>query len=1832
MPQIMMSDARIGIINRGEAAVRAIGAIKEYNFLNGTHFSSVAFYMDCERHGVFVKQADRSFPFEAIKGYRQLTGSPYLAHDFLVTALKKAECSAVWVGWGFLAEDPLFAAKLEQAGIVLLGPSATSMAMLGDKIEAKNLAITAEVPTLPWSGKPLANLAEAQECAERIGYPVILKAANGGGGRGIRKVLTPEDLPEAFQSVADEIQRFFGNRIIFMEALVVRGRHLEVQCVADYHGHVLTFGVRDCSVQRNNQKIIEETPPPHLADAVIERMEQASQRLLKAADYWGAATVEYFYDCDRQEPYFMEVNTRLQVEHPITEELYQVDLVHLQIAVALGHKLADFVKPEPRGYVSEVRLNAEDPDQNFAPTPGKVLVFAPTPMSGIRIDSGIETGSVIPKEFDSMVAKIIAKGPTRVAAHAKLRRALEELTMQIEKGTTNKAFLLELLNAPEVQEGGVQTDFVERFIAGNHHQKLRTNWEIAIIAGMIFQYREKYLKEIKRFTDKINVFAAPRQIASGAGEFGLAMGSQKIAMTVRGLGYRYYHLTCGTETLVVKYAESGSDINVFANDCRYPVQIVPRTGFLQCEVAGVAYPLGLGSAGDILASSPAVVLKLFKQPGDQVQKGERILTLEAMKMEMAVKAPAAGVIKMVHVNPGEQVQAGQCLAEVEAAAEDDAAADKTLLPPLDFAPISLPSQLQTEEQIIEAWYFLRREFLAHFLGHDAIDASLDLLAKIEIFVGHHPEYREKFCQMVLIAIKSYTDIENLFAGQQFFEDQGFGGGRMEDLIVHFLRSQDRDDIQLPEDFANAMERAFKWYVGAELSEFNSAARILYHIYRSHKNLAGKTELIKSALEAFRNHYPHCSQVCPRDELADILNGLIRVNPEADSLVDRAFYTRYELVDRLFIEEVRERRQNEVAEALVGLLATDDPVLRERKVQELSRTGHQIVTQLLAHSAGTKHESDTILEIIGRRFNRDRRTGGGQVYEACGIRYYSLLVKEKDRELVSLSAMVDPEQVRGDWQWLKAALAAGAADSCEVICLVRNVDKHQYKQLLAEVAGVDLELSLLTLGFEVQGKVIYHSYLPSPTGLQLSTRRQSFSPLRYRELRLKRLDNFDLKLLYHSDLVHLVEARAYDNPKDERLLAFIEIPEVKLQFNESGAVKRMLGFEDNILDALQAMRQQQTLRKRRLLWNRIIVHIGRTLPINLEKLGDYPKLLTGIIHGTGVEKMVIYTKIPGRTQDVIDTEVLFENLTTKPSIRGRIPSQKHLQPLNSYDSKVLRCMQRGCTYPYEVIRMITKKSASDFPAGEFTEYEITVSAGDQATVRAERGFGENTTNIVFGVITNTVADGRTFERVLVVSDPSRDLGSLAEGECRRIIAAIDLAWQMGVPLEWVPVSSGAAIGMNTGTENLDWTAAVLAKIVAFTQAGGEINVIVDGINVGAQSYWNAEATMMMHNRGILIMTRRGSMLLTGKKALDFSGSVSADDNIGIGGVDKIMAPNGQAQYRTFDLEAAYHLLFRHYKLSYSKLGKYPTRVATRDPISRDITDFPYHDSLGSDFSKLGDILGVAKNAERKKPFDMRQLMKGVQDQDCHHLERWANFRDAENAIVWQSQLGGHATCLIGIESRQTPRLGDIPNDGPESWTAGTLYPQSSRKVARAINSASGKLPVVVLANLSGFDGSPESLRKWQLEYGAEIGRAVVNFRGPLVFVVVSRYHGGAYVVFSKKLNPTMTVAALENTYASVIGGAPAAAVVFPRLVLSQTLADERVKVAEEELKSDRLSRTEYRKLFEKIRLEHQAAVATKFEGIHTVERAREVGSIDAIIKPQDLRRFVVEAIEKALPTD
>lgn len=442
------------IANRGEIAVRVIRAARELGI------ATVAVYSEADRDALHTMLADESICI----GPARSTES-YLNMNNIISAAIVTGAQAIHPGFGFLSENSKFATLCEEVGIKFIGPSAKVMDTMGDKINARAEMIRAQVPVIPGSDGEVYTAEDALAIAEEIGYPVMLKASAGGGGKGIRKVDRAEDLVTAFENASSEAQAAFGNGAMYMERVVYPARHIEVQILADQHGHVIHLGERDCSLQRNNQKVLEEAPSIAIGKTLRNKIGQAAVRAAESVGYENAGTIEFLLDEAKGEFYFMEMNTRVQVEHPVTEFVTGVDIVKEQIRIAAGQVLEKNQDDiEIKGHAIECRINAENPAFNFAPSPGKITsLFLPSGGVGVRVDSAMYPGYSIPPYYDSMIAKVIVHGENRFEALMKMQRALYEL--EIEGVSTNVDFQWELISDPRVVAGDYDTAYLmEEFL------------------------------------------------------------------------------------------------------------------------------------------------------------------------------------------------------------------------------------------------------------------------------------------------------------------------------------------------------------------------------------------------------------------------------------------------------------------------------------------------------------------------------------------------------------------------------------------------------------------------------------------------------------------------------------------------------------------------------------------------------------------------------------------------------------------------------------------------------------------------------------------------------------------------------------------------------------------------------------------------------------------------------------------------------------------------------------------------------------------------------------------------------------------------------------------------------------------------------------------------------------------------------------------------------------------------------------------------------------------------------------------------------------------------
>ena len=442
---------RILIANRGEIALRILRACRELGI------AAVTVYSDADRAALHVLEADQAYRL----GPAPATES-YLRGDLILDIARRSGADAIHPGYGFLSENPGFAQACEQAGIKFIGPPSSAMRALGSKTLARQAADRAGMPRTPGSVHGLASIDEARSVAASIGYPVMLKAAAGGGGKGMRAISRAEDLPSAFDAARSEAERAFGSGEVYLEKLIERPRHIEIQILADEHGHCVSLGERECSVQRRHQKVIEEAPSAVVSEDLRRRMGEAAVRLALTAGYTNAGTVEFLVD--DQNFYFLEVNTRLQVEHPVTEQVTGLDLVHLQIRIAQGEPLP-FTQGDIHlhGHAMECRVYAEDPDNGFLPSPGRITRLLQPGGPGIREDCGIYEGWAVPMDYDPMLSKLIAWAPTRDLAVARLLRALDEYV--IGGIRSNLGLFRRLLRDPDFRAARIDTGYLDRLLA-----------------------------------------------------------------------------------------------------------------------------------------------------------------------------------------------------------------------------------------------------------------------------------------------------------------------------------------------------------------------------------------------------------------------------------------------------------------------------------------------------------------------------------------------------------------------------------------------------------------------------------------------------------------------------------------------------------------------------------------------------------------------------------------------------------------------------------------------------------------------------------------------------------------------------------------------------------------------------------------------------------------------------------------------------------------------------------------------------------------------------------------------------------------------------------------------------------------------------------------------------------------------------------------------------------------------------------------------------------------------------------------------------------------------
>ena len=633
------------IANRGEIACRIIKTAREMGI------RSIAVYVDADKNSLFVKNADESI---------RLKDGGYLDGNQIIKAAKISGAQAIHPGYGFLSENASFARKVKKEKIIWVGPSPNVISVMGDKLKAKELAIKANVPTLPMTSKPSE--------AKQIGYPLLIKAAAGGGGKGMRIVNQSKDLKESIVSAQREAKSGFNDERIFIERYVEKSRHIEIQILGDSKGNIVHLGERECSIQRRHQKIIEESPSPRISAEVRNNMGEAAVKLAKQIKYESAGTVEFLFDDKTEEFWFLEVNTRLQVEHPVTEEVTGIDLVYEQLKIARGESL-EFDQKDITwtGSSIEARLYAEDPNNDFLPEIGTLIAFEKNNSAEARWDTGVKNGTVIGTDFDPMLAKIISYAPNRTDAAGKLAKALE--SAHIGGVKTNRDFLVNCLKTKEFLNGDTTSDFIERVKPSRKLEINQSQIEHACaIAAMWIQQQNRNNSNVAKFM--------PSGWTNGR------LPNQKVTVEFENTEYDFQYkqqrdqkflFSNDKEAYIYSCDEDGIDM-IFDGKRHYSRVTTSKNNILVHMPFGdvmlkskprFKMPGTEVTIGGLIAPMPGKVIDVKVKKGKKVKAGDTLVILEAMKMEHSIKAAEDGTVSELLISVNDQVENGALLMVVK---------------------------------------------------------------------------------------------------------------------------------------------------------------------------------------------------------------------------------------------------------------------------------------------------------------------------------------------------------------------------------------------------------------------------------------------------------------------------------------------------------------------------------------------------------------------------------------------------------------------------------------------------------------------------------------------------------------------------------------------------------------------------------------------------------------------------------------------------------------------------------------------------------------------------------------------------------------------------------------------------------------------------------------------------------------------------------------------------------------------------------------------------------------------------------------------------------------
>ena len=1408
-----------------------------------------------------------------------------------------------------------------------------------------------------------------------------------------------------------------------------------------------------------------------------------------------------------------------------------------------------------------------------------------------------------------MIAKIIAHGDTREQAIARLRRAVADTMVAIEDGTTNQGFLLELLGRPELRAGEVDTGWLDRLQAQGDVEPVR-HADAALVQAAIA------LCEAATAAERGGFYALARRGRPSAD----ADVCHTLDLLHRGVGYRFQVCQTGPRRFLVEVDGARIEATVeqlteherrlsFGGRSHRTVTALQDADLL-VEVDGVPHRVSRDEGGLIRSHSPGVVVAIPVEAGDEVQPGDVVAVTESMKMESSLTATVHGRVREVLVSANAHVPAGRPLLQIDPIDDDAVAEDEGER--IGFEPAELAGGGDRAARVGRARLRL------HAGGARARARRRPGAATRPPSAG----------------CSSSTPTSARSTGRTPTVWATISAARRSTCTPSCARSTPRPRACRSASWrtCSARSRTTAWTGWSARGRWR----------RPRTGCSSPAGAPPTAREAVRGILAaHLERREPLDDAyRAVLDRLeFTLEPREPALAELAREVRWRCCDEPALAAAREATYDEMAGHLAALGDAADPAEREAHVDALVDCP-QPLSPLLNRLTG---DAGALVEAMTRRYYRIRPLEGTRQTLVGGVPF-ALAAYERDGRRHHVAATLgEPEDLPGALRALAAHAAtipAGEPLLADVYAL--RADGGDLDALLAEARLPDAvaRVVFVLTPQARDGAVDVRTFARADDGSYAEDPAfRGLHPMMAERMDVWRLREFDLeRAAVRAGRLPVPRGRAREPARRAaRGAGRGARPHARARRGTAASPPCPSS------SGWCAARSRRCARSRPAgpraagcTGTACCCTHGRRWSSRRPRRARSSAASRARAPGSGSRwsssASACATATPSASARCASSAPPAAASPSSSATRraGRCSRSTRAPSGSSPRAAAGRCTRRRSS------RCSRRSAPSPAPRSRPASSSSTTStrrAGSSPSTARRPPTRRASSS---GVVTNrTERHPEGMRRVVLLGDPTRALGSLAEPECRRVIAALDLAEELEVPVEWFALSSGAKIAMDSGTENMDWVAAALKRIVA--------------LHPGRRR--DQHRRERHQRRRAAVLERRGH-------DADAHQGHPRDDARQHDGPDRQAGARllrrglGRGQLRHRRLRArdgpqrpgavlgarSRRARARRCSPTTSAPTSRPasgSRAAPRRPTRSTATCAARRTSCPAPTcARSATCSPTETNPGRKQPFDVRSVMRAVIDADQEPLERWAGLREGENAIVWDARLGGRPVALLGIESRPLPRFGPVPADGPEQWSAGTLFPQSSRKIARAINAASGRRPLVVLANLAGFDGSPESMRRLQLEYGAEIGRAIVNFDGPIAFCVISRFHGGAFVVFSRRLNEHLETSALEGAHASVIGGAPAAAVVFAREVDVRTREDARIAALDERIAAaeggerERL-RAERDAEWTAVRAEKLGELASEFDGIHSVERAVEVGSVDRIVPAAGLRPYLIDAVERGI---